>query len=570
MKFQPISRIWVFYGGILLFAAILSYKLFMVQILNGNAYSEKADRQYIAPVANTFNRGSIFFSEKDSTLVSAATLKFGFIVAINPSMIEDASSVFDALSAILPLDSDTFFIRASKKQDPYEEVARRVSQKDADKINALGIDGVIVSKEKWRFYPAGSSAAHVLGFVGYQGGELSGRYGLERYYDDVLTRDKDALYVNFFAEVFTNISESIFNRGEARDGDIVTTIESSVQGVLEGALADLLETQNAKSAGGIIINPSNGEIYALSNIPTFDPNSFNTEESLGIFTNALVENVFEMGSIIKPLTMAAGLDAGVVTPETEYNDKGYVLLDGKRIENYDGKARGVVPMQTILNKSLNTGAVFVQQKLGKESFRKYMLSFGLGEETGIDLPNETIGLVDNLSSPRDLEYATASFGQGIAMTPIATARALSVLGNGGTLITPHLVKRIDYSTGRSRNVVWEEGERVLKKETSEEITRMLVAVVDEALRGGTVALPNHSIAAKTGTAQIAREDGGGYYEDKFLHSFFGYFPAYDPKFLVFLYVVDPKNARYASQSLTAPFMDITTFLLNYYDVPPDR
>ena len=208
--------------------------------------------------------------------------------------------------------------------------------------------------------------------------------------------------------------------------------------------------------------------------------------------------------------------------------------------------------------------------MGNREFADYMLRYGIADETGIDLPNESAGLVDNLSVSRDLEYATASFGQGIAMTPIATIRALSVLANGGTLITPHIAKKIKYTSGLSKTVSWGEEERVLKTESAEEITRMLVKVVDEALLGGTVALDNHSVAAKTGTAQIARVGERGYYDDRFLHSFFGYFPAYDAQYLIFLYTLEPKEVRYASQTLTHPFMDIVSFLINYYEVPPDR
>ena len=156
------------------------------------------------------------------------------------------------------------------------------------------------------------------------------------------------------------------------------------------------------------------------------------------------------------------------------------------------------------------------------------------------------------------------------MSPIATVRALSVLANGGTLVGPYLVDRIDYKNGGSKKTYPDEGVRVIKKETSEEITRMLVKVVDDALLEGTVALPHYSVAAKTGTAQIADPNGGGYYKDRYLHSFFGYFPAYDPQFIIFLYNVHPKEVRYASQTLTHPFMDLTKFLINYYEIPPDR
>lgn len=182
-----------------------------------------------------------------------------------------------------------------------------------------------------------------------------------------------------------------------------------------------------------------------------------------------------------------------------------------------------------------------------------------------------------------IEYATVAFGQGIAITPMEAVRAFSVLANGGTLITPHIVKEIEYkdgtstqpfpllSTGESgKGGEGEQSRRVLSKDSSEEITRMLVDVIDNAIEGGALKIDHYSIAAKTGTAQIAKVEGGGYYENKFFHSFFGYFPAFDPEFLVLLYVVNPKGVRFASQTLVKPFMDTVKFLISYYDIVPDR
>jgi cell division protein FtsI/penicillin-binding protein 2 len=267
--------------------------------------------------------------------------------------------------------------------------------------------------------------------------------------------------------------------------------------------------------------------------------------------------------------MAIGLDTNAVTPTTTYEDKGQLTSNGFTIYNYDKKARGVVDMQAVLNKSLNTGVSYVVNKVGNQRFADYMKQL-LGEETGIDLPNEASPLVANLDSTRDIEMMTASYGQGVAVTPIAITRALASLANGGLLVTPHLGEKIKYTTGITKEIAPKKTTRVFSEETSDTITNMLINVVDEALAGGTVALPRHSIAAKTGTAQMANAQTGGYYDDKFLHSFFGYFPAKEPEFIVFLYHIDPRGADYASQTLTDPFMNITNFLINYYNVPPDR
>ncbi len=553
---------------VVLIASLLLVRLYVVQVVRGEYYSDRADRQYVRPSSNLYDRGNIFFEDKEKRLISAATIKSGFLVAINPSKIEDIKAVYKKLSTFIKIDEKTFTRRAEKKSDPYEEVAHHVSSDVAKKIEEQDIKGVRVYKERWRYYPGGSLASQTVGFVGFRGSEYAGRYGLEKYYEETLVREENSLYVNFFAEIFANIQ--IFKNDTKRLGDVVVTIEPSVQLFLEQKLKEITKKWNGKETVGIIINPKNGEIYALGVYPSFNLNAYSKVKNVSIYLNPLIESVYEMGSIVKPLTMAAGLDSGAVTANSTYYDAGHIKLDGYTISNYDGRGRGTVPMQQILSQSLNTGAAFVEREMGNESFSKYFSAYGIGDKTGIDLPGEVEGLVRNLKGSHDIEYATASFGQGIAITPIQTVRALSVLANGGSLITPHVGKEIKYKSGFSKSISFPEGKRVLKQETSEEISRMLVRVVDEALRGGTVALPRYSIAAKTGTAQIADPSSGGYYDDRYLHTFFGYFPAYDAQYLIFFLTLEPKGVRYASETLTAPFMDTVKFLINYYEVPPDR
>ena len=570
MKSSFLFRTRIIFFCISIFALILITKLFLVQVVHSSSYSERADRQYATPSSNIFERGTIYFSRKDGQLVSAAMQTTGFKLTINPVKIIDEELAFEELSKILNLGRDEFLTKAGKENDPYEEIANHLSKEEADAISLLKIPGLFIYKEKWRFYPGTNLASQSLGFVAYKGDDLGGRYGLERQYDGELSRNKNNPYINFFAEVFSNINKTLFN-DQSREGDVVTTIEPSVQSFLEKTLQNVKEKYKIDSIGGIIMNPQDGAIYALSNKPDFDLNNFSKVNSASIFANPLVESVYEFGSVVKPLIMAGALDTGVVTANTTYDDKGSVIVENKEIFNFDKKARGIVNMQEVLNQSLNTGMVFVYHKLGKEKLRDYMLSYGIKEKTGIDLPNETSGLVSNLiNSPRDIEYANAAFGQGIALTPIELIRALASLSNGGNLIVPHLVQKIEYDDGTEEDMKYNMQPTKISKATSEEITRMLVNVMDAYMKNKSTNLEHYSIAAKTGTAQVANNEAGGYYEDRHTHSFFGYFPAYNPRFIIFLFAINPKGVPYAAQTWSDSFLSITKFLINYYEVSPDR
>ena len=576
MTFSFISRFKIILFCLVFFSLVLATKLFLVQIVHGNTYSESADRQYVTPSGNIYERGTIFFQNRskggvDGQLIAAATQMAGFKIAIDPSKILDKELVYKELSKIIPIDYADFINKAGKINDPYEEIANHLTKEQADAIAILKIPGLSVYKENWRFYPGANAAAQSLGFVAYKGNDLAGRYGLERQYNDQLMRSKDNPYVNFFAEVFSNVDKTLFS-DTSKEGDIVTTIEPSVQSFLEKTLQDVKDKYQVDSIGGIIMNPVDGSIYALSSKPDFDLNNFSQVKNVSTFSNPLVENVFEFGSVVKPLVMAGGLDAGVVKADTTYDDKGSVMVEKHQIFNFDKKGRGPgTTMQDVLNQSLNTGMVFVEKQLGKDRLRDYFLSYGIKEKTGIDLPNETSGLVSNIiNSPREIEYANAAFGQGIALTPVELIRALASLSNGGNLVVPHLVQKINYDDGEVKDMKYNTQRVKISEASATEITRMLVNVSDQSVFKGNGKLEHYSVAVKTGTAQVADNTTGGYYQDRHTHSFFGYFPAYDPKFIIFLYAINPKGVQYAVQTWADPFLSITNFLINYYEVPPDR
>lgn len=558
-------------SGLVVFAVVIFIaKLFYLQIIHGHQYEMLADRQYVTNSSNLFDRGSIYFTSKDGNQVSAATVKSGFKIAVSTITLGDPEVAYAKIGKILGLDHDTFITQVTKKKDPYIEIATNVPEAAASQITAMKLPGVTAYRMNWRFYPAGDLAAHAIGFMGFKGDEFLGRYGIERSYDKVLVRTDQKLYVNFFAEIFTDISKLVGD-SEEMEGDVITTIEPSVQKSLEQMLNDVKEKWSSDRVGGIVMDPKTGAILAMGLDNGFDLNQTRNVKDVSQFNNPLIESDFEMGSIMKPVIMAIALDQGVVTPATTYNDAGFVKVGNRTIYNFDKKGRGKnVSMQTVLNQSLNTGMVYVMQRMQKDVFRKQWESFGFGERTGIDLPAETKGLISNLGTNRDVEFANVSFGQGVAVSPIEVLRAQAVLANGGRLVTPHLVSEIDYPSGFTKKLEWPVTGQLIKPETAVTITSMLTTVFDN-YNDGKIKLDHYSIAAKTGTAQIANHASGGYYDDRNLHTFMAYFPSKDPKFIVFLYNYYPKNgAKFSSDTLLPPFVDFAKFLINYYDVPPDR
>ncbi len=551
-------------------ALIIIARLYTLQIIHGSAYVQRANAQFLEPASPLLDRGNIYFTDKAGIRITAATVKEGFSLAVNPNKVKNPEDLFNAIQAVTPIDHDEFIVRATKKGSAYQLVAQHLDASVGKSLQSKQLSGLIIQNDRWRLYPGHTLAAQELGFVAYRGDQQVGRYGLEKFYDPLLTKSESGLYKNFFVELFGNVKSAV--QGEQHQGDIVTTIEPTVQSELERQLAIYDQTWHPKLSGGIIMDPQTGAIMAMAVYPTFDLNEFNTQRNGLIYANPLVQNVYEMGSILKPLTMAAGIDSGAITASSTYNDTGCITVDKKKICNFDGKARGVIPMQQILSQSLNVGASYVATRMGTATMRDYFLNkYGFATTTGIDQPGEIKGITTNLKSSRIVEFDTASFGQGIAITPIATARALSVLANGGYLVVPHLVKEIHYDSGLTDSVPWDTKKtQVLKPETSIAVSRMLTEVVDTSLAKGEDKIEHYSVAAKTGTAQIADPVQGGYYDDRYLHSFFGYFPSYDAKFIVFLFALEPKGAPYASQTLAPPWHSLTQFLINYYTVPPDR
>jgi cell division protein FtsI/penicillin-binding protein 2 len=366
------------------------------------------------------------------------------------------------------------------------------------------------------------------------------------------------------AEEETNAEKTL---NEAMGSDIVLTLDQNIQSLVENKLDALLKKWGAPSGSIIVQEPNTGQILAMAASPSFDPNSY-FDYRLEDFVNPNVQEVFEPGSSFKSITMAAAIDTGAVTPETTYYDEGEVKIGSYSIKNFNEKANGTQTMRQVLQHSLNTGAIFAQGRTGDDNFLNYVVGFGFGQKTGVDLSGEISGNISNLYSGRKINFATASFGQGIAVTPIQLINAYSAIANGGKLMRPHVVKEIIHSDGSRQKIEPQVIGSPITQKTSNQLKSMLVDVVEKGFDKARIS--GYDIAGKTGTAQIPDGKGGYLGNDQFIHNFVGFAPAYAPRFTILIKMDKPKGIKFAADSLSPVFGEIARFLLRYFNIPPTR
>ena len=389
-----------------------------------------------------------------------------------------------------------------------------------------------------RVYPQGLFAGQLLGFVGFQGHDRVGQYGIERSYHESL-----------------------------QENDILLTIDPTIQSYVETSLSNVIKKWSAQGGSIIVQEPYSGAILAMASSPSFDPNNYSRYD-FDNFLNPAVQEQFEPGSSFKPVTMAAALDSKSVTPYTTYEDSGAVTIGSYTIKNFDEKTHGLQTMRQVLEKSLNTGTIFAQRKTGDDEFLNYIVGFGFGQKTGVDLPGEILGTVANLYQGRAINFATASFGQGIAVTPIQLISAYSAIANGGKLMRPFVVKKILHADGSVAETKPKVLGAPINEKTSAQLVAMLTSVVDRGFDKARIA--GYDVAGKTGTAQIPDKDGG-YLEDKqFIHNFVGFAPSYEPRFVVLIKMDRPQGITFAADSLSPVFGDLAGFLIKYFKIPPTR
>jgi cell division protein FtsI/penicillin-binding protein 2 len=462
-----------------------------------------------------------------------------------------------------------------KPNDPYEPISYKVSEEKLNKIKDLNIKGIDYIMQMDRFYPEPGLGGQLIGFVGYQGDNKVGQYGLEGYFNEELTGKPGSIK----AERSANGELIIINDREykkAENGnDLLLTIDRSIQFISCSKIKEAVMRHGADSGSVIVLEPKTGAILAMCSYPDYNPNEYTDVSDINIYNNPAIFSQYEPGSIFKAMTMAASLDQGKVTPETTYNDKGSVMIDGwpKPIKNSDFETRGgrgIVNMITVLEQSLNTGVIFAMQKAGPDIFVDYLKKFGFGEKTGIEMETESTGSLKNLAVKKikPIEAATASFGQGLTVTPLQMVNAYAAIANGGILMKPYLVKEITKSNGDKIFTQPREIRRVISERTAALLGGMLVKVVENG-HGKKAGVAGYYIAGKTGTAQVPKK-GGGYEESAHIGSFAGFGPVDDPAFVMLVKIDNPRDVEWAESSAAPLFGEIAQFILNYYQIPKER
>jgi len=553
------KRYWrvnlIFFLFVLWGAAIIS-RLIVIQVFRADYYRALAQGQQGSFQILKGERGNVYFKGGE---ILATNIKRDYLF-VSPKKIKEKEKTAEILSQILNLDKN-YVLEKVKKNNLFEKIKFNLTDEEKKAIKEIikekKLMGVYFGEENVRDYPQGRLASHLIGFLSKEG---RGQYGLEGYYDDILQGKESVLKKEIYSDLEPEPGADIFL-------SIDYNIQFTAQKLLESAKKDF----DIEAGQIIVIDPNSGEILALADFPEFNPNNYFKIKDLNRFQNSAIQKLFEPGSVFKAITMAAALDQGKVAPSTTYTDSGQVRIGKNVIYNYGKKIFGKQTMTNVLEKSINTGAVFAERQVGDDVFLDYIDRFGFFEPTGVDLQGEIFSQNQELKKGYKINFATAAFGQGIEVTPIQLVRAFSAIANGGSLIRPYVVKKILKDGQVITTQPEKSSERIISEKTSSRLTAMLVSVVKNGPYTKRAKIPGYYIAGKTGTSQVSWSSLGikkRGYSNKTWQSFIGFAPAFNPRFLILVKLDNPKT-KSSEYSAVPIFREIAKYIIDYYQIPPD-
>jgi len=678
-KMNP--RLRLFATLIFLFLGALVYRLYFLQIAQGDWYDALASRQHSVSNLLHPSRGSIMLHEqlngKDHLFPLATNKDFAFIYAVpqevkDPAMIaEKLFIVFDQKEIIKELEEEldkqdldsllqeiavikkqenindeekdnqiknleslsrakrnskewqeirsalidkrleikkkeilpNYLRRLDKPGDPYEPIRDKVSDEDLLALYALiassddrvisandlerRLEKIIIKEDEselilpgisfhlksHRFYPEKELAGNIVGFVSASDDGMTGNYGLEEFFNSELTGKAGYLKSERGGANTVIVNDREYVKAQS-GSDLILTMDRGVQFQACALLKAAIEKHQAESGTVIAVQAKTGAILAICSLPSFDPNNYREVEDIALYNNPAILYQYEPGSVFKVVTMAAAIDGAQISPSTTYRDEGQIMIKGwpKPISNSDFSTKGphgLVDMNYVLENSLNTGSIFAMLKIGPNVFADYVKKFGFGERSGIELGAESAGNIDNLlrSRVREIDAATASFGQGIAVTSLQMLMSYQALANQGVLMKPYIVQEIRYSDGKVDVMKPQSVSQAVSSQTANTVLAMMVNVVENGHAKGAQ-IPGYYIGGKTGTAQVAI--AGGYSADKYIHTFIGVAPIEDPQIVMLTRLDAPQGAKFAESTVVPLWHDVADFMLKYYQVPKTR
>lgn len=555
-------------GVFVVFGALLVLRLFTLQVLQHGFYEALAADAHQLSQQLLPTRGQILVRDPQSAtgvypLATNRTLSLLYAI---PKQITDPAATATRLQPFVTMAADELLARLSKPDDLYEPIQHYLTDEQRQAIADLHLAGLAFDDEPTRYYPERNLGAHILGFVGFDGDEKTGRYGLEGHYDDRLAGQRGFLRAQKDASGQLIATAAQLWQPAVDGSNLVLTVDRTIQYEACRSLNEAVTKHGADSGSLVILNPKTGAVLAMCGSPDYDPNQYGQVEDVRTFLNPASQVPYEPGSVFKAITMAAALNEGKVRPESTYTDTGQVKIGSFTIKNSDNKAHGVQTMYQVLEESLNTGAIHAMEQIGAAKFADYVKAFGFGSPSEIDL-DEAAGNISGPLTHKEIYAATGSFGQGMTVTPLQLATAYGALANGGKLMQPYIVDRVQQPGGNDIVTQPKTIRQVISAQTSATISAMLVRVVQNG-HGKRAGVPGYFVAGKTGTAQIPDPETGKYKPDATIGTFAGFAPVEDPQFVMVVQLVHPRDVQFAESSAAPVFGNLAKFLMLYLHVPP--
>jgi cell division protein FtsI/penicillin-binding protein 2 len=546
---------------LLLFAISLIVRLADLQIIQHESLLAKSEKQSQGTLKTHFGRGDIF-DRNGNELATNLEVESVFVI---PQEVRDRKYTSRVLASALNQNYNRIYKEVSSKKQ-FTWIKRKVPADEIIHLKKSALSGVHFRSEQKRFYPKRELAANVIGFVGT---DDLGLAGIEHTYQEKL---KGIVYSQSIEQDGKGRKIQALNnlsRSSLGNYDLMLTLDEVIQFTTEHHLKKQVDRYKADSGMAVVMDPYSGEIYAMANVPQFNPNNFNAFPRETWKNNAVVSS-YEPGSIFKPIVAAAAIDKGVAQPYDKFFcENGSFKVGKNKIGEAENHKFGSLTMKEIIAKSSNIGVIKIAQKLGKNSFYEYIQKFGFGERSGVRLPGVSSGLLGKRDSWTDYSLASISFGHEIAVTPLQMVAALGAIANGGTLMEPHITKALMRDGKTVEQIKPKKIRRVISKKTSRQMMEILKFVVKEGT-GKNAAVEGFDVAGKTGTAQKYITKTKSYSKTEFVSSFIGYAPADAPRLVILVMIDNPKGVHWGSVVAAPVFREIAKKSLRYLNVPSSK